>query len=101
MRNEIKVAQFKAIEIDDLKTFIDETLKKMLNKNCTRSKFSERYKRIIDSYNAGGTENEDYYEQLVKLVEELKQENERANTEGLSEEELEIFNLLVIGKKLT
>lgn len=101
LRKEIKVAQFKAIEIDDLKTFIDETLKKMLNKNCTRSKFSERYKRIIDSYNAGGTENEDYYEQLVQLVEELKQENERANTEGLSEEELEIFDLLVIGKKLT
>lgn len=101
LRKEIKVAQFKAIEIDDLKSFIDETLKKMLNKNCTRSKFSERYKRIIDSYNAGGTENEDYYEQLVKLVEELKKENERANTEGLSEEELEIFDLLVIGKKLT
>lgn len=101
LRKEIKVAQFKAIEIDDLKSFIDETLKKMLNKNCTRSKFSERYKRIIDSYNAGGTENEDYYEQLVKLVEELKQENERANTEGLTEEELEIFDLLVIGKKLT
>ncbi len=101
LRKEIKVAQFKAIEIDDLKTFIEETLKKMLNKNCTRTKFSERYKRIIDSYNAGGTENEDYYEQLVKLVEELKKENERANTEGLSEEELEIFDLLIAEKKLT
>lgn len=101
LREEIKVAQFKAIEIDDLKTYIDEALKKMLNKNCTRTKFSERYKRIIDSYNAGGTENEDYYEQLVKLIEDMKKENERADVEGLTEEELEIFDLLIAGKKLT
>lgn len=62
---------------------------------------SKRYKRIIDSYNAGGTENEDYYEQLVKLVQELKEEDNRAVTEGLLEEELEIYDLLVAGKKLT
>ena len=69
--------------------------------DCTRVKFSERYKRIIDSYNAGGTENEEYYEQLVKLLEELKQEEDRAYTEGLTEEELEIYDLLIAGKKLT
>lgn len=45
-----------------------ETILRMMNKNCTRTKFSERYKNIIDSYNAGGTENGDCYEQLVKLV---------------------------------
>lgn len=80
---------------------VDEALKQMLNRNCTRTKFSERFKRIIDSYNAGGTENEDYYEQLVKLLEELRQEDNRANTEGLTEEELEIYDLLIAGKKLT
>lgn len=66
-----------------------------------KQKFSQRYKNIIDRYNAGGSENEDYYEQLIKLIEELKKENERADTEGLTEEELEIFNLLVAGKKLS
>ena len=45
--------------------------------------------------------NEDYYEQLVKLLEELRQEDNRANTEGLTEEELEIFDLLIAGKKVT
>lgn len=101
LRKEIKTAKYKAIEIDDLKAFIDEALQQMLSRNCTRNNFSERFKRIIDSYNAGGTENEDYYEQLIKLVEELKKENERANTEGLSEEELEIYDLLIAGKKLS
>jgi len=88
-------------QIDDLKEYIEQALEQMLKRNCTRTKFSERFKRIIDSYNAGGTENEDYYEQLVKLLEELRQEDNRANTEGLTEEELEIYDLLVAGKKLT
>lgn len=101
LRKEIKVAQYKAIEIDDLKDYIEKALQQMLNKNCTRSKFSQRYRNIIDRYNAGGSENEDYYEQLIKLIEELQQENERANTEGLTEEELEIYDLLVAGKKLS
>lgn len=101
LRKEIKNAQYKAIEIDDLKAFIEKALEQMLNKNCTRLAFSQRYKGIIDSYNAGSSENEDYYEQLVKLLEELQQEDNRANTEGLTEEELEIYDLLVAGKKLT
>lgn len=101
LRKEIKVAKYKAIEINDLKQYIEQALEQMLNRNCTRTKFSERFKRIIDSYNAGGTENEDYYEQLVKLLEELRQEDNRANTEGLTEEELEIYDLLIAGKKLT
>ena len=101
LRNEIKTAKYKAIEINDLKEYIEQALEQMLNRNCTRTKFSERFKRIIDSYNAGGTQNEDYYEQLVKLLEELRQEDNRANTEGLTEEELEIYDLLIAGKKLT
>lgn len=101
LRKEIKVAKYKAIEINDLKEYIEKALKKMINKNCTRIKFSERFKNIIDSYNAGGTENEEYYEKLVKLLEELKQENNRAKNEDLTEEELEIYDLLIIGKKLT
>lgn len=101
LRKEIKVAKYKAIEINDLKEFLARALEQMLRKNCTRIKFSERYKRIIDSYNAGGTENEDYYERLLKFFEELCQENDRASTEGLSEEELEIYDLLSAGKKLT
>lgn len=73
----------------------------MINKNCTRMQFSQRYKSIIDRYNAGGSENEDYYEQLVELLEALKNEQNRPYTEGLTEEELEIYDLLVKGKKLT
>ena len=101
LRTEIKVAPYKAVEIDDLKAFIDEALKQMMDKNCTRDKFSVRFKNIVDRYNAGGSENEDYYEQLLQLIEDLKKESERPNLMGLSEEELEIFDLLIMGKNLT
>lgn len=101
LKDEVKQAEYKAIEIDDLKEYLEKALETMINKNCTRIKFSERFKSIIDRYNAGGTENEEYYEQLVKFVEELQKEQERARTEDLTEEELEMYDLLIKGKKLS
>ena len=101
LRAEIKKATYKAIEIDDLKAFLDKALADMISRNCTRMQFSQRFKNIIDRYNAGGSENEDYYEQLVKLLEDMQKEQERPNMEGLTEEELEVYDLLVRGKKLT
>ena len=101
LRKELRIAQYKAIEIEDLKKYLERALMQMISKNRTRIKFSQRYKNIIDSYNAGSSENEDYYEQLVQLLEEMQKENQRASTEGLTEEELEIYDLLIAGKKLT
>lgn len=101
LRQEIHTAEYKAIEIDDMKLFIQKALRSMINKNCERIKFSERFQNIIDRYNSGGSENEDYYEQLVKLVEDLKNEDKRASLEGLTEEELEMYDLLIKGRELT
>ncbi len=101
LRKEMKKSEYRGVEIADLKEFLERALEQMINRNTTRIKFSERFKSIISRYNAGGTENEDYYEELVKLVEELKIEDKRATTMNLSEEELEIFDLLMMGKKLS
>lgn len=101
LRREIHRAEYKAIEIADIREYIQQMLQQMINRNTTRVKFSERFKGIIDRYNAGGSENEDYYEQLLQLIEDLKAENNRADLEGLSEAELEMFDLLVKGRHLT
>lgn len=101
LRKEVKQSKFKAVVIDDIKAFIEAALERMLKRNCTRHKFSERYKNIIDIYNAGGTENEDYYAKLIELMEQLKQEDERAAVEGLTDDELEIFDILIQDKTLT
>lgn len=101
LRKELSSTPYKALEIDNLRLFIERTLVQLINKNCTRVKFSERYKNIISRYNAGGTENEDYYEKLLQLIEELRQEQSRSAGIGLKEEELEIFDMLRSGRKLT
>ena len=101
IRKIINDTPYKALEIDDLRAFIEKALEQMINKNCTRIKFSERYKGIIDRYNAGGSENEDYYEKLLELIESLKKEQGRATEMDLEEEELEIYDLLIKDRKLT
>ena len=101
LRKELNATPYKALEVEDLRSFIEQTLVQMINRNCTRVKFSERYKNIIDKYNAGGSENEDYYEKLLQLVEELKKEQSRSTDIGLKEEELEIYDMLTSGRKLT
>lgn len=101
LRKELNATPCKALEVEDLRSFIEQTLVQMINRNCTRVKFSERYKNIIDKYNAGGSENEDYYEKLLQLVEELKKEQSRSTDIGLKEEELEIYDMLTSGRKLT
>lgn len=101
IRKEIKTTPYKSMEIDDLRTFIEKILEQLINKNCTRVAFSQRYRNIIDRYNAGGSENEDYYEKLLQLIADLKKEQARSTEMDLKEEELEIFDLLIQGRKLT
>ena len=66
----------------------------MLERNSTRGSFAERFRLIIEEYNAGGSQNDEFYERLIKFMEELKAEEERHIKEELTEEELEIFDLL-------
>lgn len=101
IRKEINKTPYKALETDDLRAFVERTLEQLINKNCTRVAFSQRYRNIIDRYNAGGSENEDYYKRLLQLIEDLKKEQSRSADLGLEEEELEIFDLLRADKKLT
>lgn len=101
VRKVINDSPYKPLEIECLREYIEDTLRQLINKNCTRIAFSERYKSIIDRYNAGGSENEDYYERLLQLIEDLKREQNRATEMELEEEELEIFDLLVKDRKLT
>ncbi len=66
----------------------------MLRQNLTRADFAQRLQAIIDRYNAGGSATENYYQDLVKHAEDLKEEDARHVREGLTEDELELFDLL-------
>jgi len=94
LREEFKQAAYKNIEIADLRAFLEQKLKKMLEQNCTRQDFAERFQAIIDRYNSGSSSVEADYEALVDHMRALKEESKRHCRLGLSEDELEIFDLL-------
>ena len=94
LREEFKQAPYKHIAIADLRAFLQKKLAEMLAQNATRVDFLQRLQRVIDAYNSGATATENYYEELSAFAEALKAEAERHIREGLSEDELEIFDLL-------
>jgi type I restriction enzyme R subunit len=49
---------------------------------------------IIDNYNAGSNTVDADFAELVKFAQDLRKEEERHVREGLSEDELEIYDLL-------
>jgi len=94
LKGEFKHREFKNIEIANLRNFIEQKLVQMLNENSTRTDFAEKLQQIIDKYNSGGMTTENYFEDLVKYAENMKSEDERHVREGLSKDELELFDVL-------
>ncbi len=94
LREDFGKTTYKNIEIADLRAFVERKLELMVQQNTTRTDFAQRLQQIIDTYNAGGSSNENYYEELMKFTQEMKEEDERATREGLTEDELELFDLL-------
>lgn len=50
--------------------------------------------KVIEDYNSGSLSIEEAYEELVKQAEDLSEEQERAAKTDMTEEELELFDLL-------
>ena len=94
LQAEFKQATYKNIEIADLRAFLEHKLELMLGQNVTRTDFAQRLQQIIDNYNAEGSTAENYFEDLIKFTHDLQAEDERHMREGLSEDELELFDLL-------
>ena len=94
LRQDFGKATYKNIEIADLRGFIARKLELILTQNSTRGQFAQRFQQIIENYNTGGSSTEQYFEQLVQFSQEMQAEDERHAREGLTEDELEIFDLL-------
>ncbi|MBQ3289671.1 MAG: type I restriction endonuclease subunit R [Kiritimatiellae bacterium] len=97
----LKQTNYPNLMIDDLRKVVEDELAKLLGKNKTRTVFSERYQKIVDEYNAGSVESEEAFKRLMELLDRMKEEEKRAEREGLTEQQLEIFDLLCSGRKLT
>jgi len=62
--------------------------------NPTRIEFVERIEALIADYNAGSVNIDEYLRRLANLSRDLSEEEQRAVLEGMSEDELAIFDLL-------
>ena len=100
LSEEFKDKKHKNIEIADLLAFIQKKLTEMLSKNVSRRDFAEHLQEIVDRYNSGGANTENAYQELLDFAKQMKEEEERHTREGLTEDELELFDLIK-KKKMT
>jgi type I restriction enzyme R subunit len=63
-------------------------------RNPTRYELVERIEQLIADYNAGSVNSDEYLKRLIEMSQTLTYEEERAVREGMTEEELAIFDLL-------
>jgi len=94
LKEDFTKAQYKNIEIAEMRAFIENKLRQMLEQNYTRVDFAQKMQEIVDQYNAGGSSTENYFEDLMKFVEEMQDEDDRHVREGLTEDELELYDTL-------
>ncbi len=77
-----------------LRQAAEEQAAKMVEANPTRRGLVERLEKLVAAYNAGSIDVERFFEALKDFVGQLDEEETRAAREGLSDEELAIFDLL-------
>jgi type I restriction enzyme R subunit len=62
--------------------------------NPTRKDFRERFQKLIDGYNSASQNIEAFFNTLMRLAEELSEEEQETIREGLTEEEKALFDIL-------
>ncbi len=73
---------------------LEQQLNAAVRKNPTRLDLAERFRALIDEYNAGTHNLEEFLRRLKVIHDELTEEEQRTVREGLSEDELTIYDLL-------
>lgn len=79
---------------EKLKGTVAKKLMKMVRLNRTRMNYLERFQEMIEAYNAGSLNAEEFFRQLVEFTKSLNKEEQRNLSEQLSEEELAVFDIL-------
>jgi type I restriction enzyme R subunit len=94
VEKKFKATELKYLAIVDIKDFLQDQLERMLRTNNSRIDFAKRLQEIIDRYNAKTSDVNLFFAELKAYAERLRTEDLRAQSEGLTEEELQIFDLL-------
>jgi type I restriction enzyme, R subunit len=99
----LKVKENQNVAVQSLKEKVSKKLNRLLDQNPLRIDFYERYQEIIEAYNMGKEYRsiKEIFDELVVLLGDLSEEGKRAQKEGLEEDELSVFDMLITGKKVS
>lgn len=91
-----KKVKHKATVIEDIRQILEEKLAQMLARNPLRMNYEKKYQEIIAAYNQDKDRAtvEDTFAKLINLANSLSVEQRRAVDEGLSEDQLALFDLV-------
>ncbi|MFW6116459.1 MAG: type I restriction enzyme endonuclease domain-containing protein, partial [bacterium] len=84
----------KRTEAEKLRGSVHARLQRMVRLNPKRMDLLEQYRRMIEAYNAGSRNVEEFFEELIELAQRLDAEEQRGVAENLTEEELVVFDYL-------
>lgn len=96
LRQEFESSPRQRTTVQNLKDAIEQRVNRLLLQNPLRTDFQKHYEGIVAEYNREKDQVtiEKTFEALLRLVEDLSDEEARAIREGLTEESLAIFDLL-------
>jgi type I restriction enzyme R subunit len=89
-----KKAPRKQTDVERLKAAIRARLERMVRLNPTRADYLVKFEELIESYNSGSRNIQQLYEELLHMMKDMSDEEQRHVRENLSEEELTLFDLL-------
>jgi len=84
----------KRTEAERLRALLERKVLEMAKLNKSRLDLVKKFEEMIARYNSGSQNLEGFYKELIDFMKELGEEDSRAIREGLSEEELAIFDIL-------
>lgn len=97
LKQEFQKSPKKNTTVQCLKDQVEKRLEQMIRRNPLRTDFYQRYQEIIKGYNheKDRVTIEETFAALLKFVDELNNEEKRSVREGLDEEKLALFDLLL------
>ena len=84
----------KATAAARLQASLEQRLDRMVRLNPRRIDYVQKLRDLVDRYNAGSKNIEEFFAELKRLADALSEEEHRHVREQLSEEELAVFDLL-------
>ncbi|WP_415901079.1 type I restriction endonuclease subunit R [Neptuniibacter sp. QD48_11] len=90
-----RITSPKQSDAERLKNIIERKLQPMIMRNRTRQDLQQKFLDMIEEYNLGAYNAEELFRRLEAFIRELNEEDKRTVKEGLTEEELAVFDLLL------